>query len=235
MKKLNNFVFLFFIFLSFSSYAQTVEQLKEELSFNENGKANLKVSIKLEKGNVYNLLIPYNFNGKISEISTEKGFYAEKVNIQGINYLFINRKDSIKFSECNITVIIDEYYDFNNEKISDFGNYLLKYRYINTRFSKIKNYLLKIVLPQKYNITSVDESIPEATEDSPKSPFKLGNKDGKYFVELTGENVKLGENLYIKFRFKENNKSILLAILLGFIAIGYLIIFKDLRKSKAEK
>jgi hypothetical protein len=50
-----------------------------------------------------------------------------------------------------------------------------------------------------------------------------------------GDNVKLGENLFIKFRFKENNRSLLLGLLLGAVAIGYLIIFRDLRKPKAEK
>ncbi len=215
--------------------AQVIHELNEQITFDREGNAELKVFLKSEKGYFKELLIPFNCKGENKEVLGENLFVAKKISIQGIDYLYVSKLDSSNFKECTIIVKIKKYYDFNSEEISDFRNYLLKYRFINTRFPLIKNYSLKIILPNNYNITSIDESIPKATEDSPKSPFKLGNNNGNYFVELNGEDVKLGENLYIKFRFKENEKSMLLGILFGIIAIGYLIVFRDLRKPKANK
>lgn len=232
MKKLI-YLLLILLISSFNN-AQVIQELKEEIKFDNKGSAELKVSIKSDKAAFKELLVPYNCKGKITEIIGNKLFIAKKVEIQGISYIYVTKSDSSSFKECDIAVKIDKFFDFDSAKILNFGNYILKYRFINTRFPKINNYSLKIVLPKNFNITSVDETIPEAVEDNPKIPFKLGKMDEHYFVELTGDNVKLGENLFIKFRFKETGKSLILALLFGVLAVGYLIIFRDLRKPKAN-
>lgn len=235
MIKIKSFFIISLFLFPFILNAQVIKSLNENLKFDESGNAELNVIVKSDKSYFKEILIPFNFKGDIKEIKSNNGLIAKNITIQGINYLYVTKKDSGSFKECNVQLKIEKYFDFSKEQIEDYGNYLIKYRFINTRFAKIDKYSVKIILPKKFNITSVDESIPKATEDSPKSPFVLGKEKDNYFVELLGDNVKLGENLFIKFRFKENNRSLLLGLLLGAVAIGYLIIFRDLRKPKAEK
>ncbi len=221
------------IFLPLATFAQTADKLNEVIKINDNGDADYSISINTDKYYFREMLIPLNIKSELTELKTENGFAAKQISLQGVDYIYIVKKDSIATNKVVINAKIKEYFNFNKEKVKDFGNYTLKYRFINTKFNKINEYSVKIILPKKYNITSVDESIPEATEESVKSPFTLGKEEDCYTVTLSSDNVKLGENLYIKFRFKEGEKTYLLGILLGAIAIGYLIIFRDLRKPKA--
>lgn len=224
---------ILFTYLPLASFAQTADKFNEVIKINITGDADYNLSINTDKYYFREMLIPLNIKQELTELKAENGFFAKQIYLQGINYIYIVKKDSTTGNKVVINGKIKEYFNFKDEKVKDFGNYSLNYRFINTKFNKINEYSIKIILPSKYNITSVDESIPEASEESVESPYILGKEDNNYNVTLRGKNLKLGENLYIKFRFKEGEKTYILGILLSVIAIGYLIIFRDLRKPKA--
>ncbi len=230
------FCALFFWVINSVNYSQTAEYLNEKIIFEENGDAEITIDFALDKKMVNFLLLPYNFKQLPLNINdNNKNISYKVVTIEGNKFIKVTSVDSLPFSKGKVIFNLRDFFVLKNEKITDFGNYTFKYRFINTKFAKINSYMLEILLPLNFNITSVDESIPKQSEDTPKSPFEISRESNRNKVILTSKDVKLGENAFVKFRFKSENKSPIVFILFALAGVLYLVFFTDIVKNNKVK
>ncbi|MFH0733228.1 MAG: hypothetical protein V1773_00415 [bacterium] len=230
------FSLLFFIFLNSINYSQTAKYLNEKIIFEESGDATVIIDFSLENKLVKTLLLPYNIKSfPVKIISHNKNINYKIVTIEGNNFIKVFTTDSLRFNKGSVTLNIKDFYNLKKEKITDFGNYTFKYRFNNSKIAKINDYKLEILLPVNFNITSVEESVPKQSEDSPKSPFEISRESNRNKVVLTSKDIKLGENAFIRFRFKSEKKSSLVFILFALAGVLYLVFFTDVLKDNKGK
>lgn len=215
-----------------SCYAISVDTLKERIVINSKGDAEIFVNTTIDSAKVFIVKLPWNFSQKVKKITTVQGFYANLISKQGNKYLLVKSIDSTLFSHIYAKVEVEKFFDFDNAKMKDFGNFTIDYRFMNTTLDKIIYYQAEIILPEGFNVTSVDESFPEQTESNPDIPCKINREENLNKVVLHSSNLKMGTNAFVQFRFKEENKSYTLLIVLLLIAGLYLVFFKDIIKTK---
>ncbi len=215
-----------------SCFAVNADSLKERILINSNGDAEIFVNITIDSAKIFTIKLPWNFSQKVKKITTAPGFGANIITKQGNKYLLVKSIDSTLFSHIYVKVEVEKFFDFENEKIKDFGNYTVTYRFMNTSLDKIKIYQAEIILPMGFNITSVDESFPEQTESNPDSPFTISRENKQNKVVIHSTKLKLGTNTFIKFRFKEELKTYTLLMILIALAGLYLVFFRDIIKVK---
>ncbi len=255
MKAEHKLILLLIIFSSFlfciSVFAQKPDTYSEKIAMNENGSANIVWKFSVEEGNVNEILFPWNFNGKnladlkfsLYKIGKSKTNTDSLIQFASVNNPRVVDRDGIKFislkidqAEQNkawqIEFTIKGFIEFPKDNAEEYGNYPVKYRYINTSFSQIKNFESTLVLPAGYVIVSVDETIPKQTEDNPVSPFQLGLVDSKNSITLKVQNMKLGEHAFVKMNVKREAKSYLVLFVFGAAGFLYLFFFRDLVTQK---
>lgn len=215
-----------------SCFAVSADSLKERILINSNGDAEIFVNISIDSAKVFTVKLPWNFSQKVKKITTAPGFSANMISRQGNKYLLVKSIDSTLFSHIYAKVEVEKFYDFENEKIKDYGNYSISYRFMNTTLDKIKFYQVEIVLPEGFNITSVDESFPELTESNPDVPYFISREKNLNKVVLHSSKLKMGTNAFINFRLKEEHKTYTLLIMLLLVAGLYLVFFRDVIKIK---
>ena len=145
--------------------------------------------------------------------------------------------DHSALRSMHVTFPIQQFFDLRKEKIIDFGNYIIKKRYINTSIALIDSFSSELVLPAGFVVTSVDETIPKQTEESSISPFVVQKNDGRNSVVVRTVKMKLGEHAFVKMQAKSGAKSPVLLIVLSLIAMLYVVAFRDLvsKKSLTDK
>ena len=254
MKAEHKLILLLIILSSFlfciSIFAQKPNTYSEKIVMNENGSANIVWKFTVEEGNVNELLFPWNFNNNLVDVK----FILHKIGKSRTNadtliqFTTANNpsvvdRDGIKFVSLKvdqaeqskawqIEFVIKHFVEFPKDNTEEYGNYPVKYRYINTSFSQIKNFNSTLVLPAGYVIVSVDETIPKLTEDNPVSPFQLGTVDSKNSITLKIQNMKLGEHAFVKMNVKREAKSYLVLFAFGAAGFLYLFFFRDLVTQK---
>lgn len=254
MKAEHKLILLLIILSSFlfciSIFAQKPNIYSEKIVMNENGSANIVWKFT-DDGNSNELLFPWNFNNKnladlrfnLYKIGKSKADSDSLIQLATSNNPSVVDRDGIKFISLKIDqgarnkawqieFSLKDFIEFPENNAEEYGNYSVKYRYINTSFSQIKNFESILVLPSGYVIVSIDETIPKQTEDNPVSPYQLGVTDAQNSVTLKVQNMKLGEHAFVKMNVKREAKSYLVFFVFGAAGFLYLFFFRDLVTKK---
>jgi len=258
MKAEHKLILLLIILSSFlfciSVFAQKPDSYSEKIVMNENGSAKIAWKFTIEEANVNELLFPWNFSVKNlanikfslykigkSKTNTDSliqfsvAYNPSIVDRDGIKFLSLKIDQAEQNKIWQIEFTIKDFIEFPENNAEEFGNYSVKYRYINTSFSQIKNFESTLVLPAGYVIVSVDETIPKQTEDNPVSPYQLGVTDVQNSITLKVQNMKLGEHAFVKMNVKREAKSYLVFFIFGAAGFLYLFFFRDLVTQKNGK
>jgi hypothetical protein len=222
--------------------SQRLSSFKEEIFLEKNGEANVVWDFKLEKNSIEQIKFPWNFSTdgaakivfKINPgFSSDKDALDPKIVVNdGVYFIQIGFTKIPHNTEYHVEFRLPLLFNFNKEKVADFGNYTLKYRFINSMLAGIDNFSSEVVLPEGFVVTSVDETIPKQTEDNPVSPFQVTSHDKKSSVVIKAPKLKIGEQAFIKIQIKSDRKSMFLLIALMLAGVLYLYFFRDLVAKK---
>jgi hypothetical protein len=226
--------------------AQTLNDFLEKIFIDADGNAQVSWKFSLIKSGKDIMLLPWNFSSdKVEQsnffISQNEKTIKLKVDSSSKSIVEIVTSEGTKFVRVDISVFNDsdkieikfnkqKFYDLKNTEVEEFGNYTLKKRFVNTTPTKLKNFSSEIIVPAGFVITSVEETIPKQASDDPVSPFALNRTKNQNSVIIKSPGLKLGDNVFIKFRFKEDAKSPVLLIFLSIVAVLYLVYFRDVLK-----
>ncbi|MFA7420378.1 MAG: hypothetical protein WCZ90_11905 [Melioribacteraceae bacterium] len=218
---------------------------------NENGSANIVWKFTVEENTSNELLFPWNFSSKNladikfslykvgksktntdSLIQFSAAYNPSIVDRDGIKFISLKIDQAEQSKSRLIKFTVKDFIEFPKDNNEEYGNYPVKYRYINTSFPQIKRFESTLVLPAGFVIVSVDETIPKQTEDNPVSPFQLGVVDSKNSITLKVQNMKLGEHAFLKLNVKREAKSYLVLFAFGAAGLLYLFFFRDLVTQK---
>jgi hypothetical protein len=232
--KLIGFIFLLCIIFINLSNASNINKYYEKISIDNNGEANIEVTINIKPDSTNQVTLPFIFK-KCENLKLIEDAYG-KITITGINgtrfitiYLYENCKDSITI---HYSFKVPGYYDFKNAEETDFGNLTHQYRFVNTTYNTINVFSGEIILPEGYIITSIESSYPKLTEKNPIAPYELSQAGNRYNTIIKSSNLKIGDYTSIQFRFKKSAKSkVLLFSLIGVVLL-YLIFFRDILKDE---
>lgn len=110
----------------------------------------------------------------------------------------------------------------------------LYFRFLNSSQLPVKEYSFKLLLPEGEVVHSVTEQLPKgkAGEGAQVQFIKEEKRQG---LVLDAENLKFGETASVRLIAMEDKKSPALLILLGAIAVIYLIVFRDIVKKPVVK
>lgn len=214
---------------------EVIKNFTEKIYPDESGNVKIKLEISL-KSDSNRIFLPFNYpnNTKLVKLG-ENLIRADIVNIDGVKYIEMVSKNKFDSSQTySVFLDADKYFDYEKNR-SEFGNYNFSYKFINTRSKVIDTYKVYFFLPAKYVVTSITETIPKVKSSNPDFPFELGRIEGLNYVMLKNHKMSIGESSFIKFRFKEEKKSMLLFTVLILIAGAYLVFFRDLIKNKNKK
>lgn len=239
------------IMLNFS-FATKIDSLTEIFKLDQTGKASVTWLLEIRQNFSRELLLPWNFLAEpdlsvefrivVSSSGGLKDDLTSNSNLENTTPAFLIEKEGVRFVKIilpdtlpvvmKIQFEIPEFYNFQKEKKSDFGNYSFKKRYSNTSISEIKSFSSEIVFPAGFDITTINETIPQQSEDDPVTPYQISRREGKNCVILKSDGLKLGEDVFIKLQIKSSQKSPYLWIGIVLIGMMYLIYFRDLVKFK---
>lgn len=226
--------------------AQTLKEFSQKISMWADGKANVELNFIIVKENKDKILVPWSFtkpdsagvsfnvflNHKqlksLKDSSGNKYYPVEFITMEGTDFLELNVSSFDDFDTITIKFTVSDFFNIKKTKIESFGNYTLKNKFVNTTSTLLKDFSSEIILPQGYDITSVDESIPKQENNDPISPYSISRKGELNSVILKSSGLKLGDNTFIKFRFKQEKKSPFILIILSVTGILYLLFFRDL-------
>lgn len=249
---LNIYFYLIVISLSCSNLtsAQVLQDFSEKIYLNTNGNTDIIWEFIIQKNHKDRILLPWSFpesyfnkinfnvyccSGQIKNESDDslnnKTLTVALKKIEGTIFLELNSIGIKDSSKLEIKFTLPEYFVIKNEQVEEFGNYTFKKKFVNTTPTQIKNFSSEIILPSGYVITSVLETIPKQASEDPVSPFQISRTNELNSVIIKTPILKLGDNTFIKFRFKSDAKSPLLMILLVIVGGFYLIYFRDIIKS----
>ena len=221
--------------------AQSLDQFSEQIFLESDGTARVVWSIMPAGDTLHTILLPWNFplcEGMVIPFqvhnadTVQQVVGAQLIAREGIHFVRIGSRDHSTLHSLRISFSVEQFYDFKKEKIVDFGNFIIKKRFINTSVTLIDNFSSELVLPPDFVVTSVDETIPKQTEENSVSPFTVQRTDGRNSVVVHTAKMKLGEHAFIKMQAKSEAKSPVLFIAMVFIGILYAVFFRDLIKKR---
>ncbi len=253
-KKINLFrVSIFFLFSINCINAEVLNGFNEQIFMSVDGVANVIWQFRLDAPAKNELHLPWNFslknterikfdlfvdskkNVKIYDSSGEYIAPVKLISISGTNFISVNSNYLKNYKTFEIRFTIDNFFNIDSTEVEDFGNYTFKKKYVNTTSNQLKDFKSEIFLPEGFVITSVEETIPKQGKDDPVSPFEISRNKNLNSVWIKSPVLKLGDQIFVKFRFKKETKSPVLFIILSLISLGYLYYFRDLIKPVNEK
>ena len=227
------------VFAATAQYAgaEKLSCLQETIRMDQNGGAAVTWKFSCTHDSIREVNLPWNFSKK-SGISpafavhhagegTKHGT-AELLSNESVFFVHVTFDGMVSGKEWELSFSIPDFQKFEEQKPLEFGNRLLKYRFINTQLSEIANFSTEIILPDGYVITSVDETIPKLTEENPEPPTQLSTEGKNVSIILKASKLALGEQALVKLQCKPAAKSPILGIGLLCIGVLYLIFFRDL-------
>lgn len=223
-------IFLMILFISSISFAQVVNEFDEKIFFENNGKAKVVWDITFQSSLNQEIFLPYNFN-EIKDVKIESENCEAKLIVKGENKFIAIR--NVSSSNIKLKLYLNKFIVLSESE--EFGNYVIKYRFINTTFDKINKFNSYLVLPIGFVVSTVDETIPKQSEDNPVFPFQIGKIENRNSVQLLNSNMKLGDQAFIKLQIKHEKKSPVVFIIFSLFAIGYLYLFRDLISKNQNK
>ncbi len=238
--KLSAIIILMLLFSALPLRAQKISGFKENIFMEEKGSARIVWSFTAS-GDSSELLFPWNFKEKpeakinftLLSLPDNKQVSPEPVLVERNGSLFVSVFISNKAEgNYNLEFEVKDFQSLGKEKAEEFGNYLIKYRFINTALPNIKDFESRIYLPKGFVIVSVDETIPKQTEDNPVSPFTLGTAEGRNYITVKAAQMKLGEHAFVKMNIRSEEKPLTTLIIFAAAGLLYLFFFRELVSKK---
>jgi hypothetical protein len=130
-----------------------------------------------------------------------------------------------------LTFTVPGFFDWKKEKVSDFGNRTLEYRFKNNLPTRVQDYSMELLLPPGYAVNTVDDSSPKLTSKTPVPPYKIVRSGDQYGIALKASKLGVGDSSFVKIRFKDGGKSTALLVLALAACALYLFGFRDLARS----
>ncbi len=221
-----------------------VRSFSESIAIGEDGNATVSWKITAGSDSVRTLFLPWNFPAghplqDSLRVSVPEGTTDDSASIvllptavftqrEGVRCVRVHSDNAFPSGSFEIGFNIPGFFQPGRETAGEFGNHVMKRKFLNTTLSEIGEFSSEIVLPPGFVVTSIEETIPKQTEDNPVSPYRLGRTDGRNRIVLTATGMKVGDQTFIRMRVKADAKSPLLLIGLSCIAIAYLVLFRDL-------
>jgi hypothetical protein len=225
-------LFLIFLLISPSVFANDIISYKETIDINKEG--NAEVTIKVEKIILYTkgILIPLK-NNSTSDVKVFPDNIIEwkYITTNGNKYIFIQPiKDSCSLSEIKVTYNSEKFIDFERVKLLDFGDRILEYQFQNLSGENILFFQCDIILPEDFIVNKVMETLPVQKDTTTFEQVVLKKVQNKNGLELRAKKLKLYETTSVKFNYKVGGKSIYFLTAIFLIAVLYLIFFRNVLK-----
>lgn len=230
-------LFVVAIFITNINSQTLINRYSEKLMLENDGNLKLDITFNLKSDSMHTLSLPLNFNNKDVKIlnydSTIQDIKLEKND--GVKFIVIYFKGfSDSLIDYNLKLEVKNYFDFEKNK-TDFGNYILSYKFVNFSSLKIRKIESYIFLPEKFVFTSVLETLPKQKSNNPEDIYVFSRENSRNYIKLKNSDLGIGDGIFIKFKFKMEEKSKIFLVILVFIAVGYMIFFRDLVKQKKVK
>jgi hypothetical protein len=222
--------------------AEKLARFRETIRMDQNGGATVTWNFVCTHDSLREVNLPWNFSKKndpspafaVRHGADGNGHAAALRTKEGVFFVQI-RSDSLRSGkEWELSFNIPDFQKFEEQKLLQFGNRILKYRFSNTQLAEIADFSTEIILPDGYVVTSIDETVPKMTEESPESPTRLSTVGKNVSIVLKAPRLVLGEQAFMKLQCKSGTKSPLIGIGLLCIGILYLIFFRDLVRRPAN-
>jgi hypothetical protein len=242
MKKYRLNIIAFFLLIACSILFNNVTLLaKEEIPkyiqnyyLSGDNRIKVKLVISLSKNLNDTVIIPIN-NKSVIDLNFSQNSFGYLFMKDNHRYFKIIKRDKQDSVMITITFTDTAFFNLKKAKIQDFGNYSFEYRFSNISETKFKNVQTVIFLPPDYAITSIDESYPKPSNKNPNNPCEVKSVNNLNTISIKNANFDIGDELILKFRFKQDSKSKILFAALLLSAVLYLIIFRDLINFKKKK
>jgi hypothetical protein len=236
MNFVKKYIWIFFFVVLFTDYCSStvIQSYKEKIFINPDGSANIIVNVNIKRDTLKEILLPFRF--KSCEDLKFDGNPKNEINVitkNDIKYISIVFGDSQQDSlGLEFSYKITNYYDFNNAEQTDFRNLNYQYKFVNTTYNQINVFSAETILPEGFNITSIESSVPKLSEKNPIPPYELSKNGSNYSVIIKSSNLKIGDYALIQIRFKEANRSKILLFGLIAVMLLYLIFYRDVLKKE---
>ena len=212
------------------SEASTIERLREHIALAKDGSARVERTLVAGQPAGGQLAIPIGVE-TLDEVTAE-GCAVANATIDdggGVRRLVIDRDHGCPVNvPLTVRTTVASFYDWAGAKPAGFGNRSVSYRFVNTQPAVIAHYECELVLPEGFVVSAVEASIPAPSEKNPVPPFQIIRDGDRNGVRLLAQNLAMGDEGSIRFKFKSGDKSVLL---LGgglLVALAYLVWFRDL-------
>lgn len=213
-----------------ASEASTIERLREHVALARDGSARVERTVVEGQPAGARLVIPIGVE-TLEEVAAE-GCAVARATIDdsgGVRQLVIERGGGCPVNApLTVRTTAVSFYDWAGTKPAGFGNRSVGYRFVNTQAAVIVHYECELVLPKGFVVSAVEDSIPAPSEKNPVPPFQIVRDGDRNGVRLLAQNLAMGDEALVRFKFKRDDKS---ALLLGgglLVALAYLVWFRDL-------
>lgn len=227
-------LFVITIFITNINSQTLINRYSEKLMLGNDGNLKLDITFNLKSDSTHVVSLPLNFNNKdVQVLNYDSSIQNVKlVKNDGVKFIVISFKGfSDSLIDYNLKFEVKDYFNFEKNK-TDFGNYIFSYKFVNFSSLKIRKIESYIFLPEKFVFTSVLETLPKQKNNNPEDIYVFGRENSKNYIELKNSDLSIGDGIFIKFKFKMEEKSKIFLVILVFIALGYMIFFRDLVKQK---
>lgn len=227
-------LFVITIFITNINSQTLINRYSEKLMLGNDGNLKLDITFNLKSDSTHVVSLPLNFNNKdVQVLNYDSSIQNVKlVKNDGVKFIVISFKGfSDSLIDYNLKFEVKDYFNFEKNK-TDFGNYIFSYKFVNFSSLKIRKIESYIFLPEKFVFTSVLETLPKQKNNNPEDIYVFGRENSKNYIKLKNSDLSIGDGIFIKFKFKMEEKSKIFLVILVFIALGYMIFFRDLVKQK---
>jgi len=213
----------------------------ETIRLTENGDTHISVEILISSYQDSVIEIPLNF-ALIQNLNTSLEYVDKSFKDVAIpvHYDKTSKNSFIRFN-CGQNIreklilkmefLAPGFVKFDELGPSEFDAYNWNYRFTNLSQFKIENYNARIVLPNGYNYHKVTGSIPKFTKNNPTPPYKFETIEEENQIIISSDNLYFGDNVFIDFIFKSNQKSYWIFVVGGILIGLYLFFFRDIWKN----
>jgi hypothetical protein len=210
--------------------AMEIASLEEKIILESTGAARVETSVKFAKAEAGTLLIPSSFKSVDGlKVEGATGASAALTEKDGVRVFAVTLSEAPKEKqEIKLSFTVPDFYDWKKEKVKDFGNRGLQYRFLNTLPNKVQSYAMELVLPPGFIVNTVEESQPKLTSKTPVPPYKIVRKDNQYGIALKASKLGVGDYSMVRIRFKDGGKSMAFVLVALVICGIYLVSFRSI-------
>jgi hypothetical protein len=210
--------------------ALEIASLNEKIAVESSGTARVETSVKFAKAEAGTLLVPSSFK-TVNDLKVDglPGASVALTEKDGIRVFAITAPEApSEKQELKLSFTVPDFYDWKKEKVADFGNRSMQYRFMNTLPTQVKSYSMELLLPAGFVVNTVDDSQPKLTSKTPLPPYQIVRKGDQYGITIKASKLGVGDFSLIRIRFKDGSKSMAFVLVALVICGAYLIGFRDI-------